>query len=197
MQTKDLHEIDEVTILEEAPVKVRVGDRYVYIRQLTVREYFWLIKTITKMWLRYSAEFVSIYKLYTETLTEKDRWKNLSNYLVTILKVDAFRRDLMKLLNKVFPGVGRHLPFMPSYLEKHATPNTIMQLLFGLYQFNIVDLKKNLTTLLESTELKETLVSSNLKSSSKENSTGKKDSSIKPRFGKSKDTSKPLRTMEA
>lgn len=197
MQTKDLNEIDEVTILEEAPVKVRVGERFVLIKQLTVREYFWVSKAILKMYLRYSAEFIAIYKLYNEAKNEKDRLKSLSTYLITVIKINGFRKELIKLLNKIFPEVGLHLPFTASYLERHATPNTIMQLLFGLYQFNVVDLKKNLQTLLDSTELRETLVSANLKSSSKENSTGPKDSSIKPRFGKSKNTSKPLRTVEA
>jgi hypothetical protein len=195
--TKDLHEIDEVSIMEEAPVKVAIGRRFVLVRQLTVREYFYMMKSIMRLYLKYSAEFVAVYKAYKEAETEKGRWRKIANYLVVLIKIDAFRKEIMKLLNRIFPAVGRHLPFRPSYLELHATPNAIMQMLFGLYQMNIADVKKNLLTLLDSTEMRETLVSANLKSTAKENSTGKKAGSIKPRFAKQGDTLRRWKTSEA
>lgn len=174
MKSAELENIDEVEILTEAPKKVKIGNRFVLIRQLTIREYFWIIKSVMKLYLKYSDELIKIYNIYRETVEEKNKFKQTAEYMVTLIKIEAFRKETFKMLNKLFPVVGRRLPFRMSYLERHATPNDILQIIFGLYQYNIADVKKNLETMLTSMNLKETVVSSNLKSSSKETITGQR-----------------------
>ena len=195
MKTAELNKIDEVDIFDEAPKRVRIGKRWVLIRQLKLNEYFWLVKLAMRMYFNYSKEFINIYNIYKQA-ESKPKTKQLLEYFVVLIKIENFRRDIFKVLNKVFPTVGHRLPFCKSYLERHATINDVMQLLFGLYQYNVADVKKNLTTLMASTGMKETMVSQNLKNTASENLAGEKDRPIKPRYVKFKNTQAKMKTTE-
>jgi hypothetical protein len=178
MLTKEMVDITEVEIIEESPRKVKIGNRHILIKQLTIKEYFWVIKSVIRLYLKHSAELINIYNAYKSIESEKSKLKAIGTYMVTLIKIDSFRKETMGILNKLFPVVGRHFPFAKSYLEKHATPNDIMQIMFGLYQYNIGDVKKNFNVLANEMNLRETQVSSNLRSTSSQPMAGEKDKPI-------------------
>ena len=188
MKTSELDNIDEVEIMEETPKRVRIGARFVLIRQLTIREYFWLARVGLRLWLKYAPEFTRLYHEFTNT-EKRGRLKMTADFFVAAVRMEGLRRECLKILNRLFPSVGKRLPFGQSYLERHATPNDIMQLIFGLYQYNIGDVKKNWELLLAETGNRETRVSSNLKQPSRKDSDGPKDGPTIPRYVRLKNMS--------
>ena len=142
MKAIDMNDIQEMEIVNEAPRKVRVGDRWLLVRQLTLHEVAYISRDIARLWNGHQERMVEILKLMS--MKESSLMEQFQTELVFAIRIDTVRKDLIKLLNKIYPSVGTHWFFRKSYLERHLTPNGLIQLAVGLYQYNVAMVKKNI-----------------------------------------------------
>jgi len=170
----DLANLDEVNILTEEPIKARVGKKEVLIRQLTLGEYLKFSKMIFKMYLNHSESFLKTLDLLT-----KPKIKIMEQFIVFV-RFDNLEKDIIKILNKLFPSVGRKWLFKKSYLEKNLTPTQLFDMVSALYLLNFGAVKKKFNLMMKTLNLD----SQNLMSTSKKSSDGNQDKSLKPRFTK-------------
>lgn len=182
-----LDDIEEIEIIQEAPRKVRVGDQWVLVRQLTLQELLWTGKHLTRLWLKHQKNVADVLRLLGQPQASEAWWRQAQDQLTIIVKSESVRADVVWLLRKLFPSVGRRwMPFRRSYLERHLTPNALIQLAVGLYAYNFSLVKKNLHVAEEwMAQFQATPLWRPSTSGANGNSTGPPDESLKPRFRKS------------
>ncbi|MHA1290716.1 MAG: hypothetical protein ACTSPB_25305 [Candidatus Thorarchaeota archaeon] len=134
--------LEDLYIIEEKPLRVKVGERYLLIKPLPLRQVDKFEMQLADLLLKWSKYLEDIQILDYSGLHTLPRIEAFSTAWKRLLKKDKkFLRDVCKLICKPYK-------FSVRYFMKHATYDTVTQCFLATQLLNYDAVKKNIQFLL-------------------------------------------------
>jgi len=165
---------NDLDILEEKPLRVRIGRRWLLIRQLPLREADRFEISLADFLIRWSAEMKGIKILDYGDLKSNDEVKAFSFQWRRLLKSNK------RLLDDVIKLICKPHGFSRRYFRKHATYDLVTQCFLASQLLNYEAVKKNIEFLLKRAHIIQQSPTSLI--SSQERTDGAATKRLKPRY---------------
>ena len=167
-------ELEDLYIIEEKPLKVRIGTKYLLIKPLALRDADKFETMFAGLLIKWSTYLSNISILDYTGLSDTKKVGTFSFLWKRLLKKDKrFLVDMCKLICKPYK-------FPVHYFRKHATYATVTQCYLATQLLNYDAVKKNITYLFQRANIVQQ--SSTLLSTSQKTSGGAKTIRLVPRY---------------